>query len=101
MATYQTNTTYTSQTTAFVTDLDENIHNTHVETDDVDGDVTTFYFDNPITGSTDMVSFFAKYDAAPILYVPNFSVGKSLRWSDQIECHDLSDLYDMILIEEE
>ena len=35
MATYQINNTYTSQTTAFVTDLDENIHNTHVETDEL------------------------------------------------------------------
>tara|TARA_B100000035_G_scaffold289905_1_gene276631 strand:- start:45 stop:347 length:303 start_codon:yes stop_codon:yes gene_type:complete len=100
MATYQTNNIYTSQTTAFVTDLDENIHNTHVETDDVDGEMTTFYFDNPVTGSTDMVSFFEKFDVAPIVYLPNYSVGQK-SFKDQVEIADLDELYEFILIEEE
>ena len=99
MATYQTNNTYTSQTTAFATDLDENIHNTHVETDDVDGEMTTFYFDNPVTGSTDMVSFFEKFDVAPIVYLPNYSIGQK-SFKDQVEIADLDELYDFILIEE-
>lgn len=100
MAAYQTNNIYTSQTTAFVSDLDENIHNTHVETDDVDGEMTTFYFDNPITGSTDMVSFFEKFDVAPIVYLPNYSVGQK-SFKDQVEIADLEELYEFILIEEE
>ena len=100
MTTYQTNNIYTSQTTAFVTDLDENIHNTHVETDEVDGEMTTFYFDNPVTGSTDMVSFFEKFDTHPIIYVPNFSVGRT-SFKDQVEIADLEELYEFILIEEE
>ena len=99
--TYQINQNFSSDPVHFATDLDENIHSINVEYDEQDGDVKTYYFDNPVTGSTDMVSFFEKYDVAPILYVPNYSVGKRLKWSDQIECHDLKDLYDMILIEEE
>lgn len=98
--TYQTNQSFDSQTIAFATDLDENIYDVHVDDDDVDGVMKTYTFENPVTGSTDRVSFFEKFDDSPILYIPNFTVGRSVSWKDQIECHDLSDLYDMILIDE-
>ena len=72
---------------------------------------------NPVTGTLDQIQIthntYVSDDIVKVMYiidtegrdrsspyVPNFSVGKRLKWSDQIECHDLSDLYDMILIEE-
>ena len=95
-----TNPIYTSQVSAFTTDLDENITGTYVWDDGDDGESTTFYFHNPVTGSTDSVSFFEDFDSHPIIYVPNFSVGGNI-WKDQLEIADLNELYEFILIDEE
>tara|TARA_R110001583_G_scaffold50164_10_gene156511 strand:- start:2145 stop:2435 length:291 start_codon:yes stop_codon:yes gene_type:complete len=95
-----TNNKYTFQTIAFATDLDENISNTYVWDDDNDGESTTFYFHNPVTGSVDSVSFFEDFDTHPIIYVPNFSVGRTT-FKDQLEITDLDELYEFILIEEQ
>ena len=94
-----TNNIYNEQIIAFATDLDENISETVVWSDDNDGEMTTFYFHNPVTGSVDTVSFFEDYDTHPIIYVPNYSVGRT-SWKDQVEVADLDELYDFILIEE-
>ena len=94
-----TNNNYNSQILSFTTDLDENISETVVFDDGDDGEMTTFYFHNPVTGSVDTVSFFEDYDTHPIIYVPNFTVGK-VDWKDQVEIADLDELYDWILIEE-
>ena len=95
-----TNNIYNFQILSFITDLDENISETTVWDDGDDGEMTTFYFHNPVTGSVDTVSFFEKYDTHPIIYVPNYSVGRTT-FKDQIEISDLDELYDFILIEEE
>jgi hypothetical protein len=94
------NDNYNYQTIAFATDLDENISKTYVTDDGPDGEMTTFYFDNPVTGSVDTVSFFEDYDTHPIIYVPNYTVGK-VTWADQIEVADLEELYEYILIDEQ
>ena len=95
-----TNDKYTFQTIAFATDLDENISQTCVWDDGDDGESTTFYFHNPVTGSVDTVSFFEDYDTHPIIYMPNYSVGRK-SWKDQVEIADLEELYELILIEEQ
>ena len=95
-----TNNKYTFQTIAFATDLDENISDTYVNDDGDDGEMTTFYFHNPVTGSVDTVSFFQDFDTHPIIYVPNFSVGRTT-FKDQLEITDLDELYEFILIEEQ
>ena len=96
-----TNTIYNFQTIAFTTDLDENIVDTVVFDDgDEDGEMTTFYFTNPVTGSLDTVSFFENYDTHPIIYVPNYSVGHG-GWDGPVECADLEELYEWILIDED
>ena len=56
----------------------------------------TFIVDN----NYDTVSFFEKFDVAPIVYLPNFSVGQK-SFKDQVEIADLDELYEFILIEEE
>ena len=94
-----TNENYNKQTTTFFTDLDENIIKFDLWDDDNDGDMTTFHFRNPVSGSVDTVSFFEDYDTHPIVYVPNYSVGR-MGLEDQIEITDLNELYDFILIEE-
>ena len=94
-----TNENYNKQTTAFFTDLDENIIKFDLWDDENDGDMTTFSFRNPVSGSVDTVSFFEDYDTHPIVYVPNYSVGR-MGLEDQIEIADLNELYDFILIEE-
>ena len=95
-----TNTIYNFQILDFITDLDENISETVVFDDGDDGEMTTFYFHNPVTGSIDTVSFFEDYDTHPIIYVPNFSVGRT-SFKDQIEVADLEELYEYILIDEQ
>ena len=95
-----TNPIYTSQISAFTTDLDENISNKVVWDDGDDGESTTFYFHNPVTGSLDTVSFFEDFDSHPIIYVPNFSVARGYG-KDQLEIADLEELYEFILIDEE
>jgi len=95
-----TNDNYNHQTIAFATDLDENISETYVTDDGDDGEMTTFYFHNPVTGSIDTVSFFEDFDTHPIIYVPNYTVGK-VTWADQIEVTDLEELYEYILIDEQ
>ena len=94
-----TNQTYNYQTTSFTTDLDENIIDTVVFDDGDDGEMTTFYFHNPVTGSIDTVSFFEDYDTHPIIYLPNYTVGQK-SFKDQVEIADLEELYEFILIEE-
>ena len=94
-----TNTIYNFQILSFITDLDENITNTVVFDDGDDGEMTTFYFHNPVTGSLDTVSFFEDYDTHPIIYLPNYSVGQK-SFKDQVEIADLEELYEFILIEE-
>ena len=95
-----TNPIYNSQVSTFTTDLDENINDTVVIDDDEDGEMTTFYFHNPVTGSLDTVSFFEDYDTHPIIYVPNYTVGRGYG-KDQLEIADLDELYDFILIDDE
>lgn len=95
-----TNTIYNFQILDFITDLDENITNTVVWDDGDDGEMTTFDFINPITGSLDTVSFFEDFDSHPIIYVPNFSEGRGYG-KDQLEIADLDELYEFILIDEE
>ena len=95
-----TNQIYNYQTTSFTTDLDENIINTVVFDDGDDGEMTTFDFINPVTGSLDTVSFFEDYDTHPIIYMPNYSVGQK-SFKDQVEIADLEELYEFILIDEE
>ena len=95
-----TNDNYNYQTIAFATDLDENISQTYVNDDGIDGEMTTFYFHNPVTGSVDTVSFFEDYDTHPIIYLPNYSVGRK-SFKDQVEIADLEELYEFILIEEQ
>ena len=95
-----TNQIYNYQTTSFTTDLDENIINTVVFDDGDDGEMTTFDFINPVTGSLDTVSFFEDYDSHPIIYMPNYSVGQK-SFKDQVEIADLEELYEFILIDEE
>ena len=95
-----TNTIYNFQILDFITDLDENITNTVVFDDGDDGEMTTFDFINPVTGSLDTVSFFEDFDSRPIIYVPNFSEGRGYG-KDQLEIADLDELYDFILIDEE
>jgi hypothetical protein len=95
-----TNTIYNFQILDFITDLDENITNTVVFDDGDDGEMTTFDFINPITGSLDTVSFFEDFDSHPIIYVPNFSEGRGYG-KDQLEIADLDELYEFILIDEE
>ena len=95
-----TNTIYNFQILDFITDLDENITNTVVFDDGDDGEMTTFDFINPITGSLDTVSFFEDFDSHPIIYVPNFSEARGYG-KDQLEIADLDELYDFILIDEE
>jgi len=95
-----TNTIYNFQILDFITDLDENITNTVVFDDGDDGEMTTFDFINPVTGSLDTVSFFEDFDSHPIIYVPNFSEGRGYG-KDQLEIADLDELYDFILIDEE
>mgnify|MGYP005661290893 CR=1 FL=1 len=94
-----TNENYNYQTTSFTTDLDENISETVVWDDGDDGEMTTFYFHNPVTGSIDTVSFFEDYDTHPIIYLPNYTVGQK-SFKDQVEIADLEELYEFILIEE-
>jgi hypothetical protein len=65
-----------------------------------DGEMTTFYFTNPVTGSLDTVSFFEDFDTHPIIYMPNYSEGQK-SFSDQVEIADIDELYDFILIDEE
>jgi hypothetical protein len=97
-----TNENYNKQITAFTTDLDENISQTTVW-DGLDrdfpnikcGEVTTFYFHNPVTGQCDAVSFFEDYDTHPIIYIADTSAIKF-----QVNVADLKDLYIFILIEE-
>jgi len=86
-----TNQNYNNQILSFITDLDENISNKVVWDDGDDGEMTTFDFTNPITGSL---------DSHPIIYVPNFSEGRGYG-KDQLEIADLDELYDFILIDEE
>ena len=95
-----TNENYNYQTTSFTTDLDENISETVVWDDGDDGEMTTFYFHNPVTGSIDTVSFFEDYDTHPIIYLPNYTVGQK-SFKDQVEIADLEELYEFILIDEE
>jgi hypothetical protein len=95
-----TNTIYNFQILDFITDLDENITNTVVFDDGDDGEMTTFDFINPVTGSLDTVSFFEDFDSHPIIYVPNFSEGRGYG-KDQLEIADLDELYDFILIDDE
>jgi hypothetical protein len=95
-----TNENYQSQTLAFFSDIDENIISFDLDNDDNDGEMTTFYFHNPVTGSVDTVSFFEDYDTHPIVYLPNYSVGRK-SFKDQVEVADLDELYEFILIEEE
>jgi hypothetical protein len=95
-----TNTIYNFQILDFITDLDENITNTVVFDDGDDGEMTTFDFINPVTGSLDTVSFFEDFDSHPIIYVPNFSEARGYG-KDQLEIADLDELYDFILIDEE
>ena len=95
-----TNQTYNYQITSFATDLDENITNTVVFDDGDDGEMTTFDFTNPVTGSLDTVSFFENYDTHPIIYLPNYTVGQK-SFKDQVEIADLNELYDFILIDDE
>ena len=95
-----TNNIYNYQITSFTTDLDENIINTVVFDDGDDGEMTTFDFINPVTGSLDTVSFFEDYDTHPIIYMPNYSVGQK-SFKDQVEIADLEELYEFILIDEE
>ena len=95
-----TNNIYNYQITSFATDLDENITNTVVFDDGDDGQMTTFDFTNPVTGSLDTVSFFEDYDTHPIIYLPNYTVGQK-SFKDQIEIADLEELYEFILIDEE
>jgi len=95
-----TNQNYNNQITSFITDLDENITNTVVFDDGDDGEMTTFDFINPVTGSLDTVSFFEDFDSHPIIYVPNFSEARGYG-KDQLEIADLDELYDFILIDEE
>ncbi len=95
-----TNTIYNFQILDFITDLDENITNTVVFDDGDDGEMTTFDFINPVTGSLDTVSFFEDFDSHPIIYVPNFSEGRGYG-KDQLEIADLDELYEFILIDEE
>ena len=95
-----TNTIYNFQILDFITDLDENITNTVVWDDGDDGEMTTFDFINPVTGSLDTVSFFEDFDSHPIIYVSNFSEGRGYG-KDQLEIADLDELYDFILIDEE
>lgn len=95
-----TNTIYNFQILSFITDLHENISNTTVFDDGDDGEMTTFDFINPVTGSLDTVSFFEDYDSHPIIYVPNFSEARGYG-KDQLEIADLDELYDFILIDEE
>ena len=98
-----TNENYNKQTTAFFTDLDENIISFDLWDDETDGDMTTFYFNNPVTGSADTVSFFEDYDTHPIIYLPNYkAMRRHIRVGicDQIEISDLNELYDFILINE-
>ena len=95
-----TNTIYNFQILDFITDLDENITNTVVWDDGDDGEMTTFDFINPVTGSLDTVSFFEDFDSHPIIYVPNFSEGRGYG-KDQLEIADLDELYDFILIDDE
>lgn len=95
-----TNTIYNFQILDFITDLDENITNTVVFDDGDDGEMTTFDFINPVTGSLDTVSFFEDFDSHPIIYVPNFSEARGYG-KDQLEIADLHELYDFILIDEE
>ena len=95
-----TNTIYNFQILDFITDLDENITNTVVFDDGDDGEMTTFDFINPVTGSLDTVSFFEDFDSHPIIYVPNFSEARGYG-KDQLEIADLDELYEFILIDEE
>ena len=95
-----TNQTYNFQTTSFITDLDENITDTVVFDDGDDGEMTTFTFTNPVTGSLDTVSFFEDYDTHPIIYVPNYAAGQAA-WVGPVEIADLEELYEWILIDEE
>ena len=95
-----TNTIYNFQILSFITDLHENITNTVVFDDGDDGEMTTFDFLNPVTGSLDTVSFFENYDTHPIIYLPNYTVGQK-SFKDQVEIADLNELYDFILIDEE
>lgn len=95
-----TNTIYNFQILDFITDLDENITNTVVWDDGDDGEMTTFDFINPVTGSLDTVSFFEDFDSHPIIYVPNFSEARGYG-KDQLEIADLNELYDFILIDDE
>ena len=95
-----TNTIYNFQILDFITDLDENITNTVVFDDGDDGEMTTFDFINPVTGSLDTVSFFEDFDSHPIIYVPNFTTGMT-NFKDQVEIADLNELYDFILIDDE
>ena len=95
-----TNTIYNFQILSFITDLDENIINTVVFDDGDDGEMTTFDFVNPVTGSLDTVSFFEDFDTHPIIYLPNYSEGQK-SFKDQVEIADLNELYEFILIEED
>lgn len=95
-----TNQNYNNQITSFITDLDENISNKVVWDDGDDGESTTFYFTNPVTGSLDTVSFYEDFDSHPIIYVPNDSAGQN-NAEDHLEIADLDELYDFILIDEE
>ena len=95
-----TNQNYNNQITSFTTDLDENISNKVVFDDGDDGQMTTFDFTNPITGSLDNVSFFEDFDSHPIIYVPNFSEARG-HGKDQLEITDLDELYEFILIDDE
>ena len=83
-----TNNIYNYQITSFATDLDENITNTVVFDDGDDGEMTTFDFINPVTGSLDTVSFFEDYDTHPIIYLPNYTVGQK-SFKDYVEIADL------------
>ncbi len=99
-----TNENYQSQTLAFFSDIDENIISFDLDYDDTDGEMTTFYFNNPVTGSADTVSFFENYDTHPIIYLPNYKAMRGhirVGICDQIEIADLDELYEFILIEEE
>ncbi len=90
-----TNENYQSQTLAFFSDIDENIISFDLDYDDTDGEMTTFYFNNPVTGSADTVSFFEDYDTHPIIYIADTSAIKF-----QVNVADLKDLYIFILINE-
>ena len=98
-----TNENYQSQTLAFFSDIDENITSFDLDNDDNDGEMTTFYFNNPVTGAGDTVSFFEDYDTHPIVYLPNYTAMRGhirVGICDQIEIADLNELYDFILINE-